>query len=266
MICNFNYLRGDEVKCPTVVLKLKRKYYIGIFVFLLIIITFQKTNAIQNMIGIYKIKPLQNKTIAIDPGHGGIDGGTYFEDILEKDISLKIGLKLKEELEQKGATVVMTREIDDSLDDHIIGNGSRHREDLVARTNIVNVSKTDILISIHVNYSKNKNKMGPIIFYYTDSEISKILAEYLQDNLNNISSYKKMDRDIGHIVTPGNFYVLRNSEPPGVIVETGFLSNEIDRDLLLDIKHQEEIVRLIGKSIIEYFNKEVDMTKFNLPL
>lgn len=59
----------------------------------------------------------------------------------------------------------MTREIDDSLDDGIIGNGSRHREDLEARVKIVNEVNADILLSIHVNYSKNPKKIGPIIYY-----------------------------------------------------------------------------------------------------
>lgn len=225
--------------------------------------TLQQTNALQKIMNIYKIKPLQNKIIVVDPGHGGIDGGTSFEDILEKDINLEIGLKLKKELEQKGATVIITREVDDSLDDHIPGNGSRHREDLNARVEIANDNKADMFISVHVNYSKNKNKLGPIVFYNEDSEVSKKLAEYIQNDLNDMSSYKRKGIKTNHDVTSGNFFVLRNSQCPGVIVETGFISNEIDRVLLLDKKHHEEIVKMIGKSIITYLIEETDMMELS---
>lgn len=53
--------------------------------------------------------PLSNKIIYVDPGHGGIDPGTIYKDIYEKDINLDICLKLKKELENIGATVYLTR-------------------------------------------------------------------------------------------------------------------------------------------------------------
>ena len=196
---------------------------------------------------------LAGKTIAIDPGHGGIDGGTcHGNDILEKNINLSISLKLKKELQKRGATVVMTRETDDSLDDHI-NNGNRHAEDLRERVRIINTTNVDLFISIHVNYTKNNSKSGPIVFYYTHSEKSRELAEIVQKNLNNLSAYK----EIGFKRTPveGNYYILKNTLPSGVIIETGFISNEIDRELLLEEKHQKEITILIKNSIVEYFDK-----------
>ena len=211
-------------------------------------------NAVQKVMNYKKIRPLNNKTIVLDPGHGGIDGGTSFGDVLEKNINLKIGLRLKEELMKKGATVIMTRETDDSLDDHI-DNGSRHREDLNARVKIVNDNKADIFISIHVNHTKNEHKVGPIVFYNEKSEKSKYLAEYVQNNLNNLSAYKKLEIGTKHSATPGNYYTLINISSPGVIVETGFISNEIDRNLLLENEHQNEIIELIANSIITFFNE-----------
>lgn len=164
--------------------------------------------------------------------------------------------KLKELLTKKGAKVLMTREIDDSLDDHIPNNGSRHREDLNSRVKIVNNSKVDILLSIHVNHNKNANKIGPIIFYNTRSEESKYFANHIQEYLNNLSSYKEIDIGTKHKATPGDYYLLRNISPPGVIIEMGFISNESDRRLLLDNKHLDEIVELITKGIIDYFNAD----------
>ena len=59
--------------------------------------------------------PLLNKVIYIDPGHGGKDPGSIYKDIFEKDINLEICLKLKKELENKGARVYLTRDGDYDL-------------------------------------------------------------------------------------------------------------------------------------------------------
>ncbi len=224
-----------------------------VIVILTISISFLKNNTIEKVVNTIKIKPLDNRVIVIDPGHGGIDGGTNYGDILEKDINLDVGLKLRDLLVKKGATVFMTREIDDSLDDHIAGNGSRHREDLSTRVRLINESKADLFISIHVNYSKNMRKLGPIVFYHEDSEENKLLAEHMQKFLNDISSYKELDIDAKHNVMSGKYYVAGNTHTPGIIVEMGFLSNELDRRILLEHDHQTEIVEQITKAIISYF-------------
>lgn len=65
-----------------------------------------------------------------------------------------------------------------------------------------------------------------------------------------------MDIETKHKATPGDYYLLRNSSLPGVIIEMGFISNESDRRLLLDNKHLDEIVELITKGIINYFNAD----------
>ena len=56
------------------------------------------------------------KIILIDPGHGGIDGGAKSQSgTIEKDINLQIALKLRDNLEEKGYKVCMTRESDEGL-------------------------------------------------------------------------------------------------------------------------------------------------------
>jgi N-acetylmuramoyl-L-alanine amidase len=247
--------KGDEMEKRNIflIIKSRRIYFIASLVIIMVILFLLPSWAFQNVINI-KIRPLNNKTIVLDPGHGGIDGGTSFGDILEKNINLTIGLKLKEELVKRGANVIMTREIDDSLDDHIDNGGSRHREDLNTRVNIVNDNNADLFISIHVNHTKNKNKVGPIVFYGEGDEESKDLAAYIQDYLNKLSAYDKMHIKLQHSITTGNYYTLSNISQPGVIVEMGFISSELDRDILLQEEHQSEIAELITRSIIAYFN------------
>lgn len=204
--------------------------------------------------------PLTGKIIVIDPGHGGVDSGTHYgQKILEKDINLKIGLILKTAIQAQGATVFMTRESDISLDDQK-KNGSRHREDLNARVRLTNTSNADIFISIHANYIRNSSStLGPMVFYYGSSEKSKQLAESIQQSLNTLSGYKKVGTKASHSAHKGNYVILRETMPPGVLVETGFLSNTIDRTLLQKESHQQEIAKLITEGLIRYFKHPEDI-------
>lgn len=210
--------------------------------------------AIKNTLIASRIKPLYKKNIVIDPGHGGIDGGTYFQDILEKDINLQIGLRLREELIKRGGRVAMTREIDESLERYV-EDGSRHSRDLKSRVEIIRDNKADLFISIHVNHIRDSRRMGPIIFYNEENRDSKKLGEYIQTSLNKLSEYEKMGISLDRVALHGDYYILNNSPAPGVIIETGFISNEGDRKLLSKKGHQEEIADLIVKGIIEYFNE-----------
>ncbi len=234
-------------------IKGNRGFHIIILIILIVLMPLLRPNAIRKVVNTIRVRPLDNRVIVVDPGHGGIDGGTNRGDILEKNINLEVGLKLKDLLEKKGARVVMTREIDDSLDDKIVGNGSRHREDLKERVRIIDESKADLFLSIHVNYSKNEKRLGPMVLYHTRSEEGRYLAEHMQEYLNRISTYKKMDITINHDVMTGEYFISGNTPIPGIIIEMGFLSNEIDRRLLLDPAHQDEIVEQITKGIISYF-------------
>lgn len=202
----------------------------------------------------YTGQSLSGKIIVVDPGHGGVDSGTHYgQKIFEKNINLQIALKLKEQLTARGASVILTRETDISLDDHQ-KNGSRHREDLNARVNTVNKNKADVFVSIHVNYIRSSpSTLGPMVFYYGTSKKSQRLAELIQESLNTLSGYDKVGKKAKHSASKGNYVILRETSPPGVIVETGFLSNAIDRTLLQKDKHQQEIAALITKGVVDFF-------------
>ena len=69
-------------------------------------------------------KPVINKIVVIDPGHGGLDPGTIYQDIYEKDINLILCKKLQESLIKNGAMVYLTRNTDKDLS---ISNTNRKR-------------------------------------------------------------------------------------------------------------------------------------------
>ena len=104
--------------------------------------------------------PVCDKTIIIDAGHGGLDGGAVSKDgVLEKDINLSIAKYLESYLTQSGAKVIMVRSTDKSL--HSNENTSvndKKKSDLNTRKEKVNNSGADLFVSIHQNYFTEFNK------------------------------------------------------------------------------------------------------------
>lgn len=96
--------------------------------------------------------PLSGKVILLDPGHGGPDGGADNGNVLEKDISLEVSLKLRDYLQEQGAVVMMTREDDrDLAAEDTKGYSRRKVEDLKKRLNMINHSDADFYVSVHLN-------------------------------------------------------------------------------------------------------------------
>ncbi len=221
----------------------------ALLLFLIIGITIFKSSKVLKIFS-YRTK----ETIVIDPGHGGIDGGTGNpKDILEKDINLDIGLKLKKELLVEGFNVVMTREKDESLEDLSNINSSRYRRDLNARQSIINSSKPLVYVSIHVNSSKSPSARGVKVYHFPGSEEGKKLAEAISSSVD-IYLYEKFLKDDNLIseVLSENFYILRETKYTGVLVEAGFITNVEDNRLLKDDKYKEKLAFAIKKGILEY--------------
>lgn len=207
---------------------------------------------------------LEGKNIIIDPGHGGIDpGATDNRTFFEKDVNLDIAKKLKNELESKKACVYLTRETDISLDYQNNFSSSRHNRDLLARITHFNSGKYDIFISIHVNKASSARAMGSIVFYSPEHPHSAYLADYLQNSLNNHIK-KHINKNAVHMPVKSNFFILRNSEIPGVIVETGFMSNPQEKKLLQDDSYRMRLAQAICKGVETYF-KNIDNFTTNSP-
>lgn len=171
--------------------------------------------------------------IVIDPGHGGVDGGTVGEyGLLEKDVNLRLSLMLKELLEEEGYAVVMTRDTDTALDSLNQSSSSRHMRDLIARAGIINRSGAMLFLSIHVNsMASNPRESGSIVFYGSRFKQSRILAYYIQNELNSIKAAGR-DRVHNTPLRGRKYYILNTARVPGVIVETAFITNPEERALL----------------------------------
>lgn len=190
---------------------------------------------------------LLGKTIYIDAGHGGIDSGTIYKDILEKDINLTISKKLEQVLTSYGATVYMTRTTDKDLSTTSI---RRKKSDLINRAYLINKVNPDMYISIHVNYINDSKWKGLQIFYNNKNKeninIASNITSYLKEKTNNIREYKYNS----------SYYMYNNITSPGVLIEIGFLSNPEDRYRLTHENYQDILVDNLSYSIQKYFKEK----------
>ncbi|HHX77433.1 MAG TPA: N-acetylmuramoyl-L-alanine amidase CwlD [Firmicutes bacterium] len=196
---------------------------------------------------------LGGKTIVIDPGHGGIDGGVSGNGLVEKEINLEVALLLRDFLEKRGAAVKMTRESDRDVSGLVPdGSAARHIRDLYGRGRFINESGADLFISLHVNSCGDPYTRGAIVFHGDDSA-SQALADILQKSLNRVTKVNPREGEYFHQSSKiGDFYLLNYSSIPGVIVEMGFMTSPGDRELLKDGSYKREIARAVCYGIVRY--------------
>ena len=183
---------------------------------------------------------LLGKIIFLDAGHGGVDAGSSYNDILEKDINLQLVRKLEKELISRGAIVYLTRDSDKDLSVTKVG---RKKNDLTNRAILINKSKADIYLSIHQNFIIGDKWRG-IQILKENEVIAKTLTNALKEHSKLVRDEKKNNE----------YYMYKQINVPGVLIETGFLSNPDDRYLLQSEEYQEKLVKYIANGIVCYFS------------
>ena len=199
------------------------------------------------------LERLQSRSVVLDPGHGGGDGGAQAPSLLEKKATLAIAQHVRAALEQQGIEVFMTRETDRAI-------SLRERARLAAR------KKAGLFISIHLNSAGNTNakgietyvlpaptfpstsgeKVGPTTVRGNDWDgASQVLAYRVQRSL--LARTGCEDRGIKR----ARFEVLTRASCPAILVECGFLSNTSEAPRLRSRGHQEAIARGIASGIID---------------
>lgn len=167
--------------------------------------------------------------VVIDAGHGGQDPGNSGE----KDVVLQISNKLAMYSDQK-IKIIETRNTDKFLS-------------LSERVNFINQQKPDLVISLHCNAHQNAVTNGVEAFYYEEGQHQETSYDYSKILVaNQLDQFSKR----GKIKTAG-FYILKNAECPGVVLELGFITNEKDRALLTNENHQETIAKSLYESLLK---------------
>jgi N-acetylmuramoyl-L-alanine amidase len=184
-----------------------------------------------------------NHVIVLDPGHGGIDGGTQAGTILEKHIVFDIAKLVEHQLKKDHIKVCMTRQSDTDVSSLYQSNiSSRHRRDLANRVRFFHETDPNFVISIHVNHSESSTASGGNVFYQRSNPFGVMFAPILQHFLNE--QYHNRNR-----IGSGPYYILRASNVPVFLLEIGYISNPSDRSKLIDPKWQMQFARSLAKTI-----------------
>lgn len=188
---------------------------------------------------------VKNKIITIDPGHGGSDSGAVGPNgYTEKEGTFAISQKVASILNQSEAKVVMTRDSD--VD--VYGPNASARNELQARVDVGNNANSDIFVSIHCNAFVNPAANGTQTFYYGSSYQGQRLAQSIQEKMIEANGL----RDRG--ISTCNFYVVKHSYMPAVLIETAFITNYDEEALLSDDEWQTTMAKAIAEGINEYFS------------
>lgn len=124
----------------------------------------------------------------------------------------------------------------------------KKRGDLKRRIDFIETKKSDIYLSIHLNWYNDYYYGGAEILYTNTSKENKILAESLKEALIDD---KIKTRDL----KTTDLYLYNNTTVSGVLLECGFLSNKNDRYLLQTKEYQEKFSKAVTKGVINYFEK-----------
>ena len=224
--------------------------------------------------------PPEGIRIMLDPGHGGIDPGAIGENGLkEKDVVLEITRKVKDLLEIKGYGVFMTRNKDRFIS-------------LRKRARMANRRKVDLFVSIHANAAVNHLARGTETFYYAPASdpLARALAvlenavlrlEPQGDNgntsdssqtgekngrlSNSIHAARSVQQKISKVtscpdrgIKAAEFYVLKKTTMPSILVETGFLSHSGEGKLLADSNYRARMARAIARGISDYIDSRMN--------
>jgi N-acetylmuramoyl-L-alanine amidase len=216
------------------------------------------------------------RTVVIDPGHGGEQQGALGSGgLLEKEVTLDIGRRLRQLLREAGLSAILTRDWDYDLP-------------LIDRTAVANREKADLFISIHVNSSPRRDARGAETYYLAyqtaDAESEALaaienapaggaareregigvdvilwdlaqaehlresseLAEIVQRELNDALGL----RDRG--VRQAPFLVLMGATMPAILVEVGFVSNPSEEAELKTSGYRDRIALALTQAVLDF--------------
>lgn len=230
---------------------------------------------------------LPGHVVTVDPGHGGVDPGNpgifFPRGVTEKNVTLQMGLLLRDELKRRGIGVVMTRTTDTLIDLADRGSYCTERCDLFVSLHVNSLArrrgytetngfetyflaeaKTEeaerveamenesIRFEADKSYSESGTDLG---FILRDLQLNEYLresarvAELVQEQIDPVHTGDN------HGVKQANFAVLRTARRPAVLVELGYSTNESDARLLLNRNSQRALVAAIADAVVDFLQE-----------
>ena len=169
--------------------------------------------------------------VVVDAGHGGKDGGTGRDGVLEKHLNLDNVLLLEAALKRRGVDVVLTRRSDVFLP-------------LPSISEAANQAQPDVFVSIHHNASTNSGIAGIETYYYHAPSLP--LARAVHNSL--VGGFPSKDRG----VRKAQFYVINHTSAPSILVEVGYLSNSAERQELQSAARQRKAMEAVADGVMAY--------------
>lgn len=218
-------------------LKFSVLYFLALPVVCLLLFSFSKPLPIALTDGYPSAKDGQI-VIVVDAGHGGSDtGGQTKGGLNEKDFAWRLTTTLKQLAEDKGMKVVLTRTADHALP-------------LEDRMNVARQSAAAAFISIHASYDQQNSSKAGIDCFISEGnsqfQKSKKLAEQLVNQLQSLQGIRVNG------IKRSNFYVLKSSSTPAVVLELGCLSNASDYNFISESKNQRAMAEKILAAVAEF--------------
>ncbi len=223
----------------------------------------------------------QIKVIVIDPGHGGKDAGTVSRrGLSEKDITLRVSLRLRDLLKQRlGKRVLMTRERDEFIE-------------LGERAKFANSHDADLFVSIHVNSHPQSSVKGIEIYHFGEAKDQRALEVAARENgtpignngvgweylVADLLATKRIEDSLelawqtksamfkrlhgtyptdDHGVKTAPFYVLRYTSMPSILAEIAFMSNPSEEALMRQSTFINSMAEALFNGIKDYIDPAV---------
>lgn len=198
----------------------------------------------------YKAEPKSRNyyKVFIDPGHGGDDSGAPgLGSKNEDDLNLEVAMKVKKKLEAKNIDVKMSRESDEFIK-------------LGERANMANQYGADVFVSIHQNSADAESAHGIETYYHPNKGMYEPLAKDIQDNAINQTGARNRG------VKSSNLAVLRESNMPSSLFESGFVSNLQEYNKLINPSYQDKLATGIVEGIETYLKNNIQLDGQDLPV
>jgi N-acetylmuramoyl-L-alanine amidase len=176
---------------------------------------------------------LKNKTIVLDPGHGGGDSGTVgARGTLEKELTLRTAILLYDKLRASGASVILTRTNDTYFS-------------LRSRVSTSQYHSADAFISLHYDSIIDRSVRGMTTYYF--HSFQRPLAEAVHSS--TLDQTKLKDRGARY----GDYHVIRENNQRAILIELGYLSNPTEETTVTSPQYQEMAATGIFNGLAKFF-------------
>jgi N-acetylmuramoyl-L-alanine amidase len=176
---------------------------------------------------------IKNKTIVLDPGHGGGDSGTVgARGTLEKELTLRTAILLYDKLRASGANVILTRTNDSYFS-------------LRSRVSTSQYHSADAFISLHYDSILDRSVRGMTTYYF--HSFQRPLAEAVHSS--TLDQTKLKDRGARF----GDYHVIRENNQKAILIELGYLSNPAEETTVTSPQYQEMAATGIFNGLAKFF-------------